>query len=64
MLAALAKHIGLKPENKAEGLCIRCNQEALPRCTTDAGRRDVEITGMCEICYDEIFMEDPEEPES
>jgi len=60
MLDALAQHIGLHPENKAVGKCVKCGEEALPRCTTEAGRREVDITGMCEICYDAIWTDTEE----
>ena len=65
LLDSLAEHIGLHPENKAVGKCVQCGEEALPRCTTEAGRRDVEIHGMCEMCYDAMWVdkENPEDPE-
>jgi hypothetical protein len=40
---------------KSLGICIKCRQKALPRCTTDAGRREYEISGLCEVCFDGLF---------
>lgn len=57
LLDEFAKMIGLEQSNKAAGKCISCGQEALPRCTTDAGRKDFDIHGMCEVCYDEMWSE-------
>jgi hypothetical protein len=44
----------LKPSNKAKGLCIKCGQNALDNCYSEAGRREVAITGLCEKCFDKI----------
>ena len=46
-----------------EGLCISCDLPALPRCRTDAGRREYGISGLCEVCFDNLFLdEDVVEP--
>jgi len=37
--------------------CIQCGELALPRCYSDAGRREFQISGLCEICFDEITKE-------
>jgi hypothetical protein len=37
-----------------KGQCIMCKHEALSRCTTEAGRREYQISGLCEVCFDEI----------
>jgi uncharacterized membrane protein YgcG len=50
----------LKPSNKAKGLCIKCGQNALDNCYSEAGRREVAITGLCEKCFDKIA--DVDEP--
>ena len=42
-------------DRKAKGLCVDCGQPALERCYSEAGRRDVAITGMCELCFDALF---------
>lgn len=41
-----------------DGMCIVCRQPALPRCHSDAGRREYWISGTCEQCFDEMFAED------
>jgi len=41
-------------EAKAEGLCAQCKEEALPKCYSEAGRREFTISGLCEKCFDEI----------
>ena len=37
-----------------QGICIECHEEALPKCYSDAGRREYTISGLCEICFDKI----------
>ena len=32
-------------------ICIACGKPALARCTTDAGRREVLISKLCEPCW-------------
>ena len=39
-------------EAKETGLCIQCNEPAIPKCYSDAGRREYQITGLCEPCFD------------
>ena len=41
-----------------DGLCISCREPALPKCYSEAGRREYSISGMCEKCFDEMFGED------
>ena len=38
---------------REQGLCIRCGLPALERCYSDAGRVEVLISGLCELCFDE-----------
>jgi hypothetical protein len=40
------------------GLCIACHEPALPKCYSEAGRREYAISGMCEKCFDGMFSED------
>ena len=56
----LAKSIyGLPVEEaKATGLCIQCRQPALANCYSDAGRREYNISGLCEKCFDSICKEE------
>lgn len=41
-------------EARAKGICIQCHEEALPRCYSEAGRREYRISGLCEQCFDEM----------
>jgi len=42
-------------DTKESGLCIQCNEPALPKCYSDAGRKEFSISGLCEKCFDSIF---------
>ena len=35
-------------------LCIRCRCQAVPRCYSAAGVKEVDISGWCEPCFDEV----------
>lgn len=48
--------IGLA-EAQAKGICIACKEPALPKCYSEAGRKEYNISGMCERCFDEAFEE-------
>ena len=37
------------------GLCIQCREPALPKCYSEAGRKEFKISGLCEKCFDEIM---------
>ena len=39
------------------GLCIQCKEPALPKCYSEAGRKEFTISGMCEECFDNMFKE-------
>lgn len=41
-----------------KGICLSCGEEALSRCYSSAGRVEYRISGLCEICFDEITKED------
>ena len=51
-------------EAMSKGICIHCKNPALERCYSAAGRREYSITGMCELCFDEITteLEDDQSP--
>jgi hypothetical protein len=55
----LAKELGWKPENKALGKCVKCEQPFVQGVNifTKAGQRETEITGLCEKCWDTIFAD-------
>lgn len=42
-------------------LCIECGKPALQRSATDAAKREVGITGICGVCWDNIHGVDSEE---
>lgn len=46
-----------KAEVKSQGLCLSCKEPALPKCYSEAGRREYSISGMCEECFDKMFEE-------
>lgn len=45
-------------EANDKGNCISCKQPALLRCSTEAGRREFYISGLCEICFDRMFSDE------
>lgn len=51
----------MKPSNKLiqEGICFNCELPALPRCYSNAGKREFFISGLCEKCFDNLFQEEP-----
>lgn len=42
-----------------KGICLQCREIALPRCYSQSGRKEYEISGLCERCFDSI-VEDSE----
>ena len=41
-------------------ICFQCGRVAKEHCYTEAGLREVEISGLCEECYDKLFEEEEE----
>lgn len=41
-------------------ICYQCGRIAKEHCHTPAGLREVEISGLCEECYDKLFDEEEE----
>jgi hypothetical protein len=41
-------------QSQSTGLCIQCKEPALPKCYSEAGKREYRISGLCEACFDEI----------
>lgn len=46
------------PANLQAGLCVYCKEPALAKCHSDAGKREVAISGICESCWDEMFKDE------
>jgi hypothetical protein len=42
-------------ETIKKGICIQCGAEALPKCYSEAGRKEYRISGLCEECFDSLF---------
>ena len=45
-------------EAQQQGICIDCKQP--PTFHTEAGRREYQISGICEPCFDKLFPEEEE----
>lgn len=43
-------------EARNKGICIHCKQP--PKLYSEAGRREYQISGLCELCFDEITAEE------
>ncbi len=46
-----------KEEGSLKGvvlMCIKCKQPGIPNCYSEAGRRELQISGLCEKCFDKI----------
>ena len=43
-----------KEEALNKGICIQCREQAVPKCYSDAGRREYRISGLCEECFDSV----------
>ena len=41
-------------EGIKQGICIKCREEAEPRCHSEAGKKEFTISGLCEMCWDQI----------
>ena len=46
-----------------EGICFNCEELAMPKCYSEAGIKEFYISGLCEKCFDGLFLEDEEEEE-
>jgi len=56
----LAKKLFGKTKTRAvkSGKCIRCGEPALENCYSEMGRREFNISGLCEKCFDSMFGEE------
>lgn len=52
---SIAAHGITKAEGHEQGICVCCKLPALPRCHTEAGKREYGISGICEVCFDHMF---------
>ena len=43
------------PSKRERGLCIDCGMPALENCYSAAGREEVRISGLCELCFDKLL---------
>jgi predicted amidophosphoribosyltransferase len=47
---------GMKPQEAwTKEICIRCKEPALPKCCSDAGKKEYKISAMCESCFNELL---------
>lgn len=46
-----------KKEAHEKKICIYCGQPIEERIYSQAGEREYQISGMCEICFYEMFQE-------
>lgn len=54
----LEKEYNIRPLTRNENgdiICYRCGRVAKEHCHSEAGLREVEISGMCEECWDKMF---------
>jgi hypothetical protein len=65
LLQQLAKIAGFKYIDKYEaialGKCAKCGEEAQANCVTIAGNKEYKISGICEVCFDDMFKDDDNE---
>lgn len=38
-----------------KGICVACGEFAAPRIYSPEGRAEYQISGMCEVCFDDMF---------
>ena len=51
----------LKPMSRNKNgdiICWKCGRPAHEHCSTEAGHREVEISGLCEECFDNMFADE------
>lgn len=46
-----------KTEALGKGICIDCKEIALPKCYSEAGRREYYVSGLREECFDALCGE-------
>ena len=50
----------MRPVNK-NTLCLVCHQPALERSATEAAKREVGISQVCGVCWDEMHSTTPDD---
>ena len=43
-----------KEEAVGTGICVSCKKPGIPNCYSSAGRKEYNISGLCELCFDKI----------
>lgn len=54
----LEKEYNIRPLTRNENgdiICYQCGRVAKEHCHSEAGLKEVEISGMCEECWDKMF---------
>lgn len=59
----IKKEFGISPkEAKEKRVCWNCRESFSDKNTfTEAGRKEAEISGLCEKCFDTLFDEDEDD---
>jgi hypothetical protein len=56
-IAAMQLYGMTRQQAHEQAICIKCKEEAAPKCHTDTGRREYQISGLCEECFDNAFLD-------
>ena len=60
----LGAEIGLKMANLELDKCVSCDQPFTDsNVFTELGWKETKISGMCEVCFDGLFMKEDDEDE-
>jgi hypothetical protein len=43
-----------KTDATDQGICVMCKEQAIPKCYSEAGRKEYRISGLCEPCFDTV----------
>lgn len=61
--ATCGRNLDFHVARQMDLICVRCKEEPFGNCNSEAGRREVRISGLCEKCFDEIMDSGEEESE-
>lgn len=39
---------------QAQGICVSCKEQALPKCYSKEGHMEYTLSGLCELCFDRL----------